>query len=106
MEYGDRLICENCGNQMDTSQYQVPAEIKKTNNRIKFAHMECCSAEELKQNLLSQAQTQIRFYKDVIDLVNNTSLEKIRDMEIKYGTYDEVSQGIQTDREIMTSALI
>jgi hypothetical protein len=55
-------------------------------------------------NVTGDVQTQIRFYKDVIDLAN--SLEKIRDMEIKYGTYDEVSQSIQTDREIMTSALI
>ncbi|PWU81076.1 MAG: hypothetical protein DLM72_08855 [Candidatus Nitrosopolaris wilkensis] len=90
---------------MSNSQYLLPAELKAANG-IKFAHMECCSAEELKQSLFSQAQHQIRFYQDVIELVNNASLDKIKNIEMKYGTYDEVSQGIHTDRELMASALI
>ena len=98
-------ICEICGNQMTSSHYHLAAEIKEA-NKIKFAHMECCSAEDIKQNLLSYAENQIRLYQDVIDLVKDTSLEKINDFEMKYGTYEEISQGIQIDRDLSTSALI
>lgn len=97
--------CEICGNTITSSHYHLPAEIRER-NMIKFAHMECCSTEEIKQNLIVQAQNQVRFYHDVIDLLNNISLEKIRDFETKYGTYDEIRQGPYIDHNVMISALI
>lgn len=97
--------CEICGNGLAGSHYHLPAEIRER-NAIKFAHMECCSTEEIKQNIILQAQNQVRFYQDVIDLLNNISLEKIRDFETKYGTYDEIRQGSYIDHNVMISALI
>lgn len=101
------LFCEICGKDLSTSHYHLPAEIKQDyNNKIKFVHMECCSAEEIKKNLLLYAQNQASLYNDIIDLVKNTTLDKIKDHEKKYGTYEEISQGIQIDRDHMSSALI
>ena len=100
-------VCEVCGNKLDSSYYHLPAEIKDSrNNRIKFVHMECCSGEQIKQNLLSYAESQVALYHDIINLVKDTSLEKIKDIQDKYGTYDEISQDIQIDRDLMISALI
>ncbi len=90
---------------MTGSHYHLPAEIKQA-NRIKFAHMECCSIEELKQVLLAQARNQIELYQDVIELVNRMSLEKIRAFEAKYGTYEELRQGSHIDHHVMISALM
>ena len=67
--------------------------------------MECCSAHEIKKNLLTYAQNQIKYYQDIIDLIKNTDMKKIRDFEMKYGMY-EVSQGIPIDRETYVAGLI
>lgn len=90
---------------MARSHYQIPAEIRDR-DKIKFAHIECCSVEEIKRNLVSQAESQIRLYQDVIDMLNEPSLEKIRDFEMKYGTYEEISQGQHIDHHLMVSALV
>ncbi len=97
--------CDICGNRMVVSHYHLPAEIKEE-NRIKFAHLECCSEAALKQNLLVHARNQIKLYQDVIELINNISLEKIRAFEEKYGSYEEISQGTHIDHHVMISALI
>ena len=83
----------------------MTAEIKEA-NKIKFVHMECCSADEIKRNLLSYAQNQIRFYHDIIDLVNDTNMKKIKDFETKYGIYEEVSQSVGIDRDTYIAGLI
>jgi hypothetical protein len=98
-------VCDICGNEISKSHYHLPAEIKEV-NKIKFVHMECCSAEEIKRNLLSYAENQIRLYQYVVDLIKDTNMHKIRDFETKYGTYEEISQGVNPDRDIYTSALI
>ncbi|PWU81512.1 MAG: hypothetical protein DLM72_06600 [Candidatus Nitrosopolaris wilkensis] len=98
-------VCDICGNEMSSSHYHLPAEIKEA-NKIKFVHMECCSADEIKKNLLSYAQNQIRFYHDIVDLVNDTNMKKIKDFEMKYGMYEEVSQGILIDRDTYIAGLI
>jgi|SRR5918993_5418250 galactitol-specific phosphotransferase system IIB component len=101
-------VCEVCGNRLSSSYYHLPAEIKEEtkNHKIKFVHMECCSVEQIKQNLLSYAENQVALYHDIINLVKDTSLKKIKDIQDKYGTYDEISQDIQIDRDLMISALI
>ncbi|MDQ5868403.1 MAG: hypothetical protein M3530_01600 [Thermoproteota archaeon] len=53
-----------------------------------------------------QAENQIRLYEHVIDVVRNATLEKIIGLEMKYGTYEEISKGIQIDHNLYTSALI
>ncbi len=62
--------------------------------------------EELKKTLAAQAQNQIRLYQDVIELMNDMSLEKIKDFEAKYGTYEELRQGSHIDHHVMISALM
>lgn len=69
--------------------------------------MECCSAEEIKRkNLLPYAQNQVRFYHDIINLVNDTNVRNIKDFEIEYGDYETVSQGNRIDRDTYVANLI
>ena len=98
-------LCDTCGKEMSTSHYHLPAEVKEA-NRIKFVHIECCSAQEIKKNLLSYAQNQMNFYQDIIDLVIDTNVKKIRDFEMKYGTYEEIMQGVDLDRDMYIAGLI
>jgi hypothetical protein len=99
------FVCDICGSDISSSHYHLPAEMKEA-NEIKFGHMECCSAEKIKKNLLSYAQNQIRFYHDIIDLVNDTNTKNIKDFEMKYGDYEEVSQGVPIDRDTYIASLI
>lgn len=40
------------------------------------------------------------------DGVNDTNMKNIKDFEMKYGDYDEVSQGIRIDRDTYIAGLI
>jgi hypothetical protein len=100
------LLCDICGKEMDTSHYHLPAEIKGKDGKIKFVHMECCSAEEIKKNLMLYAQNQVELYHDIMELTRNTTLNEIEKYEEKYGSYEEILQGIQSDHDLMLSALI
>ena len=87
--------------------------IESLEEKSKIAHIECCSYEQIKQILLSQAEDQIRFYKDIIDLIkegkgkdNKSFLNKLGNFEQKYGSFDEIRQGTSIDRDIFTYALI
>jgi transcription elongation factor Elf1 len=88
-------------------------DIEPLVEKIKMAHIECCSHEQIKQILLSQAEDQIIFYKDIIDLIkegkgkdNKSFLNKLNNFEQKYGYFDEIRQGTSIDRDIFTFALI
>lgn len=102
------LMCDICGREISsrTSHYQLPAEIRGKDGKIKFVHMECCSTEEIKKNLMLYAQNQIDLYRDVMELARNTNLSEIEKYEKKYGCYEEILEGIQTDRDLMVSAMI
>jgi len=41
-----------------------------------------------------------------MSVLRNATVEKIIDLEMKYGTYEEISQGIQIDHNLYRSALI
>src|SRR6476660_3893605 len=65
--------------------------IESLEEKSKIAHIECCSHEQIKQILLSQAEDQIRFYKDIIDLIKEEKgkdgksfLNKINNFEQEY----------------------
>jgi hypothetical protein len=98
----DICICEICGRK---TRSELMAEIKDI-EEIRFAHMGCCSTEQLKQCILSESENQLKFYQDAINLANNPDQNRIRDFEIKYGTLDELSQYSPLDRELMISALV
>ncbi|MGN6349325.1 MAG: hypothetical protein ACTHLL_06215 [Candidatus Nitrosocosmicus sp.] len=87
--------------------------IKSLTKKSQMAHIECCSREQIKQILLSQAEDQIEFYKDIINLINEeigkdnkSFLNKINIFEQKYGSFDEIRQGSSIDRDIFTYASI
>jgi hypothetical protein len=87
--------------------------IKSLKEKSKMAHIECCSYEQIKQILLSQAEDQIGFYKDIIELINEDTckdnksfLNKIKIFEQKYGSFDEIRQGTSIDRDMFTFASI
>ena len=87
--------------------------IEYLEEKSKMAHIECCSHEQIKQILLSQAEDQIRFYKDIIDLIKEEKgkdgksfLNKINNFEQKYCSFDEIRQGTSIDRDVFTYALI
>ena len=87
--------------------------IESLGEKCDMAHIECCSLEQIKQILSTQAEDQIRFYKDIIDLIkegkgkdNKSFLNKLNNFEQKYGYFDEIRQGTSIDRDIFTYALI
>ena len=87
--------------------------IEYLEEKSKMAHIECCSHEQIKQILLSQAEDQIRFYKDIIDLIKEEKgkdgksfLNKINNFEQEYCSFDEIIQGTSIDRDVFTYALI
>src|SRR6185312_3559000 len=87
--------------------------IEYLEEKSKMAHIECCSHEKIKQILLSQAEDQIRFYKDIIDLIKEEKgkdgksfLNKINKFEQEYCSFDEIIQGTSIDRDVFTYALI
>lgn len=98
-------VCDTCGTEISKSHYHIPAELKEV-DKVKFVHMECCSADEIKRNLLSYAENQIRLYQDIVDLIKDTNMHKIRNFETKYGVYEEILQGVNPDHDLYTSALI
>ncbi len=131
------FICGICHKSTDSLYSKLIAEIREKKKRVnddnivsfspssstnaiesleeksKIAHIECCSHEQIKQILLSQAEDQIRFYKDIIDLIkegkgkdNKSFLNKLGNFEQKYGSFDEIRQGTSIDRDIFTYALI
>jgi hypothetical protein len=100
------LLCDVCGREIGTSHYHLPAEIRGKDGKIKFVHMECCSAEEIKKSLSLYAQNQIDLYRDIMELAKNTNLSEIEKYEKKYGKYEEILQGTKTDHDLMVSALI
>ncbi|MGB7955514.1 MAG: hypothetical protein WCF23_16175 [Candidatus Nitrosopolaris sp.] len=51
-------------------------------------------------------KNQIRFYHDIIDLVNDINMKKIRDFDTKYGIFEEVSEDILMDRDTYIAGLI
>ena len=98
-----------------SSPYSSPSTnvIESLEEKSKIAHIECCSHEQIKQILLSQAEDQIRFYKDIIDLIKEEKgkdgksfLNKINNFEQKYCSFDEIRQGTSIDRDVFTYALI
>jgi len=131
------FICGICHKSTDSLYSKLIAEIREKKKRVnddnivsfspssstnaiesleeksKIVHIECCSYEQIKQILLSQAEDQIRFYKDIIDLIkegkgkdNKSCLNKLGNFEQKYGSFDEIRQGTSIDRDIFTYALI
>src|ERR687889_493479 len=79
-----------------TTTYSHPSSsntIESLEEKCNMAHIECCSLEQIKQILLTQAEDQIRFYKDIIDLIKEQKREdnkpfsnKIINFEQKYGS--------------------
>jgi len=131
------FICGICHKSTDSLYSKLIAEIREKKKRVnddnivsfspssstnaiesleeksKIVHIECCSYEQIKQILLSQAEDQIRFYKDIIDLIKEgkgkdkkSFLNKLGNFEQKYGYFDEIRQGTSIDRDIFTYALI
>jgi transcription elongation factor Elf1 len=117
------LIAEIRDKKKIENEYGVPSTtsshssssntIESLEEKCNMAHIECCSSEQIKQILLTQAEDQIRFYKDIIDLIKEQKIEdnksfsnKFINFEQKYGSFDEISQGTSIDRDIFTYALI
>lgn len=119
------FICDICHKSTNSLYSQLVAEIAEKKykqdatalgEKRKMAHIECCSSEQIKQILLSQAEDQIRFYSDIIDLIkeegkeNNKSnkdlLNKVDIFEQKYGSFDEMRQGVSIDHNLLAYALI
>jgi hypothetical protein len=92
-----------------------PGDPTKDTGTRQIAHIECCSVNQIKKILISQAKEQISLYKDLFDLIesmqdshnNDIRLrERISEFETKYGSFDELRQGSTIDHNLLTSALI
>jgi len=88
--------CEECQGEEGNSKYDFP--IIDQTGKQKILHLECCSKENLLKLLHRRVETELMFYNDVKELVNNPTFNVILKFEQKYGTFDEVKDGIQIDR--------
>jgi hypothetical protein len=88
--------CEECLGEEGSSRYHFPM-IDQTGKQ-KILHLECCSRESLLKLLHRRVENELMFYNDVKELANNPTSNFILKFEQKYGTFDEVKDGLQIDR--------
>jgi len=89
--------CEECHQESDHSKYHVPIIIESAGRR-KMMHVECCSKENLLNQLRQKAESEKMFFDDVLSLADNFNTENLKKFEHKYGTYDEIRDQIEIDR--------
>lgn len=140
------FVCDVCHKSTGSTYSELVAEIREnkkkqdihdglidnntttiTDQKSKLAHIECCTIEQIKQILLSQAKDQISFYQDVLDLMDDVVMvegkdrvkkeelerkkedlfiTKATEFEKKNGSFDEMRQGTGIDHNLITFALI
>lgn len=138
------FICDICHKSTGSLYSELIAEIREKNDnkennghaidtltssslgeKSKMAHIECCSIDQIKKMLLSQADDQIMFYKDILDMVNGVTRKeegekreedkqdvdksisnKMSNFEQKYGSFNEARQGTRIDHNLLSYALI
>jgi len=97
--------CDECQEESDHSRYPIPAIIHSGDSK-KILHIECCTQENLVDEIKQMVEGEQMFYGDVSELLQDFNSENLKKFEIRYGTYDETKWGIQIDKFVHILAMI
>ncbi len=97
--------CEKCNQESNHSQYPIPAIVHSGDGK-KILHIECCSQENLIEEIKQMVEGEQIFYGDVSELLKDFNTQNLAKFEKKYGTYNETKWGIQIDKFVQILAMI
>lgn len=97
--------CPSCGKELVQSSYSEPADVKQ-GGRFKFLHVECASVAELKHLLISKAERELDFFRDLTALAHNPDESSLKRFEERYGPYDEVEEEALVRPHLLISAVV
>ena len=97
--------CDECQDESNHSQYPIPAIIHSGDGK-RIVHIECCSQDNLIEEIKQMVEGEQIFYSDVSKLLQNFNLQNLEKFEKKYGTYNETKWGIQIDKFVQILAMI
>ena len=69
-------------------------------------HLECCPKENLIKLLHEKVESEKMFFDEALILSENLSAENIEKFEKKFGTYEEIKQGIKIDKLVEILAIV
>ncbi len=97
--------CEECHGDSNHSKYHIPIVDESEGKKV-LLHLECCPKENLIRLLHEKVESEKMFYADALNLAESLSSENIKKFERKYGTYDEIKQGIKIDKLVEILAIV
>jgi hypothetical protein len=100
----DSVTCIICGNELSLSE--MKSVLLKKGDRTGFAHITCATSDELKKCIIEIARREKEYYEDLMKITPEFKEESIRQFEEKYGTFNELSDYVPSDSEILIAALL
>ena len=97
--------CDECKQESNHSKYHIPAVVH-SGEKNRILHIECCSQDNLIEEIQQMVEGEKMFYDDVSELINDFNAQILEKFEKKYGTYDETKWGIQIDKFVQILAMI
>ncbi len=97
--------CEQCHRDSDHSKYHIPIVDESKGKKV-MLHLECCPKENLIKLLHEKVESEKMFFDEALNLSENLSAENIEKFEKKFGTYDEIKQGIKIDKLVEILAIV
>ncbi len=97
--------CEQCHGDSDHSKYHIPIVDESKGKKV-MLHLECCPKENLIKLLHEKVESEKMFFDEALNLSENLSAENIEKFEKKFGTYEEINQGIKIDKLVEILAIV
>lgn len=97
--------CEQCHGDSDHSKYHNPIVDESKGKKV-MLHLECCPKENLIKLLHEKVESEKMFFDEALNLSENLSAENIEKFEKKFGTYEEIKQGIKIDKLVEILAIV
>jgi len=97
--------CAECHEGSEHSKYHIPI-IDESEGKKVLLHLECCPKENLIKLLREKVESEKMFFDDALNLSENMSAENIEKFEKKFGTYEEIKQGIKIDKLVEILAIV
>ncbi len=97
--------CEQCQRDSNHSKYHIPIVDEFEGKKV-LLHLECCPKENLIKLLREKVESEKMFFDDALNLSENMSAENIEKFEKKFGTYEEIKQGIKIDKLVEILAIV
>ena len=97
--------CEECQGDSNHSKYHIPIVDESEGKKV-LLHLECCPKENLIKLLREKVESEKMFFDEALNLAKNMSAENIERFEKKFGTYEEIKQGIKIDKLVEILAIV